>query len=99
MPTYVPIEVNVGETGGGHVWKTGKVTEYEIGEALKMFLLKCIIDKDCRTDFEYIFNEIGEFAEKICNEIESQWFCIISARLKTLYYELLNLQKSFAESV
>ena len=95
MPTDIPIRVAFPRS----VWRVAETTEYEIAEALKYMLLKCIIDKDCRADFEYIFSEIGEFAESICNETESQWFCLLGARLKSLYHELLNLQKSFAESV
>jgi len=80
--TYVPIEVNVGKTGGGHVWKIGKVTEYEIGEALKLFLVKCVFDKQCRIDFEYVLDVLAETAEKVCNETEKQWFCILAANLR-----------------
>lgn len=58
MVTYVPIDVNVGKS----VWRTGKVTEYEIGEALKLFLVKCVFDKQCRIDFEYVLDVLAETA-------------------------------------
>jgi len=90
MPTDIPIRVTLAR----NVWRIAETTEYELTEALKHMLLKCIVDKNCRTDFEYILSEIGEFAESICNETESQWFCMIGARLKSLFDELLNLRES-----
>ena len=85
MPTDIPIRVTFTRS----IWKIAETTEYEVAEALKRMLLAAIIDRDVRADFEYILNELADFAKSICEATEIHWFCLLAARLNQLYTELV----------
>jgi len=85
MPTDIPIRVAFPRS----VWRVAETTEYEIAEALKHMLLLAVVNKDVRADFEYILNELADFAKSICETTEIQWFCLVGARLEQLYGELV----------
>ena len=85
MPTEIPIYVEIIHGK----WRIAKTEAYEVAKAIKQLLLLAIVERDARSDFEYIIDEVAGFAKRICETTEFQWFCLLAARLERLYTELV----------